>query len=141
MDSTSCSPANPTTLATFTRTIVSRLAQRIRSRSLITQLRANPLVTVEDCADVARTENLVLRNLKITQMYHRLSLEMTTLIGHQDANWCTFACNASKTAGYSIRKENPELIRSWRVSSSIPRACEGAVRATGGTCTTGCASF
>jgi CRP-like cAMP-binding protein len=95
----------PKTMAAFTRNIVERLGQRIRSRGLLTQLRTSPLVTVEDCVEVTRTENLVLRNLKITQMYHRLSLEMTTLIGHQDANWCTFACNASKTAGYSIRRE------------------------------------
>src|SRR5439155_27279064 len=37
--------------------------------------------------------------------YHRISLELTLLLGHQDANWYTFACNASKTAGYSIRRE------------------------------------
>jgi CRP-like cAMP-binding protein len=110
---------HPRTLATFTRTIVTRLAQRIRSRGLITQLRTSPLVTTEDCAEVARTENLVLRNLKITQMYHRLSLEMTTLVGHQDANWCTFACNASKTAGYSIRKE--ELLPFYRVFARLSR--------------------
>jgi hypothetical protein len=106
-------------LATFTRTIVTRLAQRIRSRGLITQLRASPLVTIEDCAEVARTGNLVLRNLKITQMYHRLSLEMTTLIGHQDTNWCTFACNASKTAGYSIRNE--ELLPFYRMFARLSR--------------------
>jgi CRP-like cAMP-binding protein len=102
---------HPKTMAGFTRTMVERLAQRIRSRGLVVQLRASPLVTVEDCAEVTRTENLVLRNLKITQMYHRLSLEMTTLIGHQDANWCTFACSASKTAGYSIRREELPFYR------------------------------
>jgi CRP-like cAMP-binding protein len=102
---------HPKTMAAFTRNIIERLGQRIRARGLVTQLRTSPLVTVEDCVEVTRTENLVLRNLKITQMYHRLSLEMTTLIGHQDANWCTFACNASKTAGYSIRREELPFYR------------------------------
>jgi CRP-like cAMP-binding protein len=97
--------AHPKTMAVFTRILVARLNQRIRARVVITQLRTMPLVTIEDCEDVIHTEHLVLRNLKITQMYHRLSLELTMLLGHADANWCTFACNASKTAGYSIRRE------------------------------------
>jgi CRP-like cAMP-binding protein len=105
---------HPKTMAVFTRTIVERLGKQIRSRGFVAQLRASPLVTVEDCAEVTRTQNLVLRNLKITQMYHRLSLEMTTLIGHEDANWCTFACNASKTAGYSIRREQRPASRVFR---------------------------
>jgi CRP-like cAMP-binding protein len=96
---------HPRTMAVFTRIIAARLTNRIRSRSTITQLRTMPLVTLADCEDVVRTQHLVLRNLKITQMYHRLSVELTMLLGHADANWCTFACNASKTAGYSIRRE------------------------------------
>ena len=91
---------HPRTMAVFTRIIAARLTNRIRSRSTITQLRTMPLVSLADCEDVVRTQHLVLRNLKITQMYHRLSVELTMLLGHADANWCTFACNASKTAGY-----------------------------------------
>jgi CRP-like cAMP-binding protein len=96
---------HPKAMAIFTRFLAERLERTIRARTLIVQLRATPLVTVEECDDVSRTEDLVLRNLKITQTYYRLSLELTVLLGQQDANWCTFACNASKTAGYAIRKE------------------------------------
>lgn len=102
--------AHPRVMAKVARALVDRLACGLRARSAVTQLRSAPLATPEDCDEITRTENLVLRNLKITQMYHRLSLEMTLLIGHQDANWCTFACNASKTAGYSIRGEELPLV-------------------------------
>ena len=111
---------HPKTMAVFTRIIVARLTSRIRSRSTITQLRTSPLVTIDDCEDVVRTPDLVLRNLKITQMYHRLSVELTTLLGHADANWCTFACNASKTAGYSIRGEEIPMVK-WFVRMRFDR--------------------
>lgn len=126
----------PGTMAVFTRIIVERLNRRIRARAMITQLRSMPLVTVADCEDVIHTQNLVLRNLKITQMYHRLSLELTGLLGHADANWCTFACNASKTAGYSIRREEIlmwELLAIMRRSRLFRRplgALHGAVART-----------
>ena len=97
--------AQPKALAFFTRIIVARLSRSVRSRAPIAQLGARQTVTLADCEDVVRTKDLVLRNLKITQMYHRLSQELALLVGHADANWCTFACSASKTAGYSIRGE------------------------------------
>jgi hypothetical protein len=62
-------------------------------------------ITDAECDDIARTPDLVLRNLRITEMYHRLSVQLATLLGRDDANWCTFACHASRTAGYSIRGE------------------------------------
>ena len=95
----------PRAMAVFTRVLLDRLAARTHARAAITQLRSAPLATAAECDEIARTEHLVLRNLKITQMYHRLSQELALLVGHEDANWCTFACNASKTAGYSIRHE------------------------------------
>jgi CRP-like cAMP-binding protein len=95
----------PKVLAFFTRIVVARLNRTIRGRAPVAQLGTRSTVTLEDCGEVVRSENLVLRNLKITQMYHRLSQEMAMMLGHADANWCTFACNASKTAGYSIRGE------------------------------------
>lgn len=113
---------HPQVMATFTRELVRRLNQRIRARDPITQLRVGRAVTCEDCAEVTRTSDLVLRNLRITQMYHRLSVEMARLIGQQDANWCTFACNASKTAGYSIRRQglglDPLVARLVRFSAA-----------------------
>jgi len=96
---------HPKVLAFFTRVVVTRLNRTIRGRVPVAQLGTRSTVTLEDCDEVARTGNLVLRNLKITQMYHRLSQELALMLGHADANWCTFACNASKTAGYSIRGE------------------------------------
>jgi hypothetical protein len=54
----------------------------------------------------------VLRNLLITQCYFELSEAMGDVIGFEDANWCTFATWASKTAGRFVRKEDcPELLR------------------------------
>jgi len=102
---------HPEAMAVFTRVVVDRLHRRTRARAAMAQLRCAPLATVEACEEIVRTENLVLRNLRITQMYHRLSLELTLLLGHEDANWCTFACNASKTAGYSIRREELPFYR------------------------------
>lgn len=96
---------HPKVLAFFTRVVVARLNRTIRGRAPVAQLGTRSTVTLEDCDEVVRTGNLVLRNLKITQMYHRLSQELALMLGHGDANWCTFACNASKTAGYSIRGE------------------------------------
>jgi CRP-like cAMP-binding protein len=122
---------HPKAMAVFTRIIVARLTSRIRARATITQLRTMPLVTLDNCEDVVRTPDLVLRNLKITQMYHRLSVEMTTLLGHADANWCTFACNASKTAGYSIRGEEMPMVR-WlarRRAGRIRQAVTDAISA------------
>lgn len=100
---------HPRTAAVFARIVVDRLNERLRARALVTEVRRMPLVTEAECDEVVQTDNLVLRNLRITQMYHRLSLELTLLTGPQDTNWCTFACNASKTAGYSIRREELPL--------------------------------
>lgn len=96
---------HPKVLAIFTRIVVGRLNRTIRGRAPVAQLGPRSTVTLDDCDEVSRTGNLVLRNLKITQMYYRLSQELALMLGHADANWCTFACNASKTAGYSIRGE------------------------------------
>ena len=47
----------------------------------------------------------VMRNLKITQCYHDLSRTIAAVLGEGNANWCTFATWASKTAGRFIRGE------------------------------------
>jgi NTE family protein len=83
--------AQPKTLAFFTRIVVARLRRSVRSRAPITQLGARQTVTLADCEEVVQTNDLILRNLKITQMYYRLSQELALLLGHADANWCTFA--------------------------------------------------
>lgn len=45
------------------------------------------------------------RNYLITQAYHDLSVQLARKVGGPDANWCTFATWASRTAGESIREE------------------------------------
>src|SRR5262249_36130357 len=114
-----------------------RQGRDTRVRSVLRRLGGAPLATAEECAEIAATPNLVLRNLKITQMYHRLSLQLALLLGHQDANWCTFACNASKTAGYSIRGEEVPLYGLYLRARQQPRAerwlsaVEGRLQALG----------
>ncbi len=68
-----------------------------------------PLPT--DLAQIAGiTDNLVLRNLLITQRYHDLSRALAETMGNdRDVNWSTFATWASKTAGLSIRDEEVSL--------------------------------
>ena len=112
----------------FMSLLAARLSQGMRKRALMTQVRFLPLVTRAECDEVVRTENLVLRNLRITQMYHRLSLELTLLLGQHDANWCTYGCNASKTAGYSIRREEVpfyEAMNALRQDVRVARAVGG----------------
>ncbi len=96
---------HPQAMGVFARRMLERLNKRNRARAAMAQLRTAPLASSEECDEIVHTANVVLRNLKVTQMYHRLSQELALLIGDQDANWCTFACNASKTAGYAIRSE------------------------------------
>jgi hypothetical protein len=52
---------------------------------------------------ITSRKNLGLRNLEITQYYYDLSQAIAILIGQENANWCTFATWASKTAGTFIR--------------------------------------
>jgi hypothetical protein len=59
----------------------------------------------EDITRISGETNVVLRNLQITQCYHDLSTEFARVINPENANWCTFATWASKTAGISIRSE------------------------------------
>lgn len=61
--------------------------------------------TISDVAQIAALPDPVLRNLQITQCYHRLALALAERLGAQ-ANWCTFATWASKQAGQTIRQED-----------------------------------
>jgi len=57
-------------------------------------------------------EDAVRRNLLITQSYHDLSSALANALGRENANWCTFATWASRTAGSFIRDEEvPHLVR------------------------------
>ncbi len=58
-----------------------------------------------DIAAIAQMNDGALRNLRITQRYHDLSLALAETVSSANVNWSTFACWASKTAGQSIRNE------------------------------------
>ncbi|WP_433179679.1 hypothetical protein [Actinoallomurus sp. CA-150999] len=69
-------------------------------------------VTVEEVAEIAAITDPVLRNLRITQAYHDLSIEMAELLGPDNVSWCCFGTWASRTAGRFIRGEGiPRMVR------------------------------
>lgn len=58
-------------------------------------------------------DNLVVRNLQVTQGYYRISEGMQLMLGDRNVSWCTFATHASKTAGQALRHElMPGLLKS-----------------------------
>jgi hypothetical protein len=62
---------------------------------------------------VVERENLVFRNLQVTQGYYRISRGMRKCVSSKNVNWCTFATHASKTAGQALRHElMPRLLKS-----------------------------
>jgi hypothetical protein len=64
-----------------------------------------PAPLVEEVQRIAAMTDPVIRNLRITECYHRLSVAMARRTGAA-ANWCTFATWASKQAGQTIRGED-----------------------------------
>jgi hypothetical protein len=65
-----------------------------------------PSALTRDYIDsVVNNENLVVRNLQVTQDYYRLSEGMRRCISSANVNWCSFATHASKTAGQALRHE------------------------------------
>jgi hypothetical protein len=88
-----------------------RLARSARSRQAVTAIRANPFVTLDECAAAIAAADPVMLNLRITQLYHRIALDLTVILGAQDVNWFGFACRASKTAGSAIRGEDVPILR------------------------------
>ena len=61
--------------------------------------------SVADVDAIGACPQPVLRNLRITQAYHELSLAVADAVG-PGANWCTFATWASKQAGQTIRGDD-----------------------------------
>jgi hypothetical protein len=55
--------------------------------------------------EISAIQDRIIRNLRITDCYHRLSLAMTARTG-ACANWCTYATWASRQAGSTIRGED-----------------------------------
>ncbi|MEA2210780.1 MAG: hypothetical protein QOF83_728 [Solirubrobacteraceae bacterium] len=60
------------------------------------------------------------RNLLITQCYHDLSSALAEALGPDNANWCTYATWASKTAGRFIRDDEIPAAFRGLLSSSQP---------------------
>lgn len=74
---------------------------------------------VEEVRSICRIQNPLVRNLRITECYYRLSMAFAGRVG-LGANWCTFATWASRQAGCTIRGEDliehlsPRTPRLWR---------------------------
>lgn len=68
---------------------------------------AGPLAcpTPDEVVEISAIRDNIVRNLRITECYHRLSLAMTERVAGF-ANWCTFATWASRQAGGTIRGED-----------------------------------
>jgi hypothetical protein len=62
-------------------------------------------VSPAELDQIAALGDPVLRNYMISQRYHDLSVVLARTVAGPNANWCTFATWASKTAGDSIRDE------------------------------------
>lgn len=84
------------------------------------------MLTRTDIDHIIRMPNLILRNLRITQAYYELSQGMAQALGRENANWCSFATYASKTAGYAIRHDRlPDklaLAFAWVDGRAVTRA-------------------
>ncbi len=70
-------------------------------------------LTEEYIQSIIERDNLVVRNLQVTQGYYRLSQGMKRYMSGTNVNWCAFATHASKTAGQALRHElMPGLLKS-----------------------------
>jgi hypothetical protein len=72
---------------------------------MATALSPAPAPAPNEVEAISNLTDPVLRNLRITECYHRLSTAFTVRTG-QCSNWCTFATWASRQAGYTIRGED-----------------------------------
>ena len=71
------------------------------------------MLTREYIQSVIEKENLVVRNLQVTQGYYRISNAMKKYVSSKNVNWTSFATHASKTAGQALRHElMPGLLKS-----------------------------
>ena len=62
--------------------------------------------TVEEVRAICAIDNAIIRNLRVTDCYSRLSQAFAATRVGPGANWCTFATWASRQAGYTIRGED-----------------------------------
>ena len=73
--------------------------------------------TLDEVERVARMSDPAVRNLHITDTYHRLAIALGAHTG-SSANWCAFATWASRQAGQTIRGE--DLLETLRVRLDLP---------------------
>lgn len=100
---------HPAAMVFFRQLLLERVTRRAQAEVNAGPDQTRRPVTLEDVESVTRTSDLVLRNFRITQSYHRLALDVRDLLGSADVNWLAFGAHASKTAGYAIRKEEVPL--------------------------------
>ena len=84
---------------------------------LVYEITADPdgavFLTQGEIKRIVRRQNLLLRNLQVTQGYYRISEGMRQVIGSTNVSWCAFATHASKTAGQALRHElMPGILKS-----------------------------
>jgi hypothetical protein len=77
----------------------------MESRAMSSAVSSGGVPNTDEVKRIASMTDPVLRNLRITECYHRLSVAMSKRTG-LSANWCTFATWASKQAGQTIRGED-----------------------------------
>lgn len=94
----------PESMSSFRTAILERVVERTQ-KDAQQEGPTRRRITTDECEDVLATQDLVLRNLRITHSYHRLALDMADLLGYADVNWLAFGAHASRSAGHSIRKE------------------------------------
>ncbi len=87
---------------------------------------------VSDVDAIGAVGDPVVRNLRITQCYHELSLAVAERIA-PGANWCTFATWASRQAGQTIRGEDfaaavDDILGSQEIASLIGDIVRHSVR-------------
>ncbi len=71
------------------------------------------MLTKDYIQSIVEREDLVVRNLQVTQGYYRLSQGMRRCTSGKNVSWCSFATHASKTAGQALRHElMPRFLRS-----------------------------
>jgi hypothetical protein len=88
---------------------------------------------LQELAAVAALSDPTPRNYLITQAYHDLSAQLARVVGGPDANWCTFATWASRTAGESIRDEEAPAwaLSLLRAEERLEHALEALGKALG----------
>jgi hypothetical protein len=125
--------------AAYAWALLGRFPGLVKARPHVTPPRAELLadaplrVGPEELEQVAALRDPVLRNYMITQRYHDLSIELARAIAGPNANWCTFASWASKTAGESIRDQEvpPVVLEILRAEQRLHDLLDGVREALG----------